>query len=105
VLHGAAVKAQSDDCCFDEACSYVERAYPQSGGEALVDAANRTILQNCIEKLPEAFREVLVMRDLEEMSYRQIAEVAGLPAGTVMSSFPVRASVSEECVKWAEYGV
>jgi len=65
--------------------------------EALVDAANRTILQNCIERLPEAFREVLVMRDLEEMSYRQIAEVTGLPTGTVMSRLSRARKRLEEC--------
>ena len=43
------------------------------------------VLRNCIEMLPLDFREVLVMRELEEMSYRQIAEVACPPVGTVMS--------------------
>lgn len=35
--------------------------------------------------LPEPLREVLVLRELEELSYREIAEVAGVPVGTVMS--------------------
>ena len=38
-----------------------------------------------IEKLPLVFREVLILRELEEMSYEEIALVAGIPAGTVMS--------------------
>lgn len=38
-----------------------------------------------IEALPLEFREVVVMRELEELSYKQIAAVAGLPIGTVMS--------------------
>ena len=42
-------------------------------------------LRNCIELLPLGFREVIVMREMEEMSYREIAGVAGLPIGTVMS--------------------
>src|SRR4029077_3052672 len=51
---------------------FVESAHtspvrPPNQEEALVDAADRTVMQNCIERLPEAFREVLVMRDLEEM--------------------------------------
>jgi RNA polymerase sigma-70 factor (ECF subfamily) len=82
---------------FDEA-AHTSSAYPPNQEEALVDAANRTLLQNCIERLPEAFREVLVMRDLEEMSYRQIAEVAGLPAGTVMSRLSRARKRLEECV-------
>jgi len=38
-----------------------------------------------LEELPEEFREVIVLRDLEEMSYKQIAEVVNVPLGTVMS--------------------
>ena len=42
-------------------------------------------VRNCLEALPREFREVLVMRELEEMPYREIAEVTALPIGTVMS--------------------
>ena len=38
-----------------------------------------------IAELPLVFREVLILRELEEMSYDEIALVAGIPAGTVMS--------------------
>ncbi|MDI4655703.1 sigma-70 family RNA polymerase sigma factor [Xanthobacter autotrophicus] len=38
-----------------------------------------------LEHLPEPLREVLVLRELDELSYREIAEVAGVPVGTVMS--------------------
>ena len=38
-----------------------------------------------ISSLPPIFREVLVLRELEELSYEEIATVAGIPAGTVMS--------------------
>ncbi len=38
-----------------------------------------------IEALAPPFREVIVLRELEEMSYEQIASVAGIPVGTVMS--------------------
>ena len=38
-----------------------------------------------IRRLPEPFRETLVLRELEELSYKQIAEVTGVPVGTVMS--------------------
>ena len=35
--------------------------------------------------MPTAFREVLILRELEELSYREIADIAGIPVGTVMS--------------------
>ena len=42
-------------------------------------------LRECVERLPAEFREVLVLRELEQLSYREIADVAGIPLGTVMS--------------------
>ena len=38
-----------------------------------------------IEAIPEPFRETVVLRDLEDLSYAEIAEVTGVPIGTVMS--------------------
>ena len=38
-----------------------------------------------VEAIPEPFREVVVLRDLEDMSYAEIAEVTAVPVGTVMS--------------------
>jgi len=45
-----------------------------------------TLVRKALEKLPPNFREVLILRELEGMSYREIADVTGMPAGTVMSS-------------------
>jgi RNA polymerase sigma-70 factor (ECF subfamily) len=42
-------------------------------------------LRAAIETIPEPFREALVLRDLEELSYREVADVTGVPMGTVMS--------------------
>jgi RNA polymerase sigma factor (sigma-70 family) len=89
---------------FDEA-THTPSVNPPNAEESLVEADNRTILQNCIEGLPEAFREVLVMRELEEMSYRQIADVAGLPPGTVMSRLSRARKRLEECAKARNNGV
>ncbi|MFZ6874776.1 sigma-70 family RNA polymerase sigma factor [Undibacterium sp. Di27W] len=38
-----------------------------------------------LEKLPQAFREVLVLKEMDDFSYKEIAEVSGIPIGTVMS--------------------
>jgi RNA polymerase sigma-70 factor, ECF subfamily len=51
----------------------------------LVDYSNRELLRGAIEELPVHFREVILLCDLEEMSYREIAEALSIPMGTVMS--------------------
>jgi RNA polymerase sigma-70 factor (ECF subfamily) len=53
--------------------------------QALERQRTRQRLQDAIHELPAAFREVLVLRHVEEMSYRDIARIVGCPAGTVMS--------------------
>ena len=42
-------------------------------------------LQQLIAELPEPFRETLVLREINELDYRDIAEVIGAPIGTVRS--------------------
>jgi len=42
-------------------------------------------LEAAIAALPEEFRETLVLREMEEFSYREIADAVGIPIGTVMS--------------------
>ena len=48
-------------------------------------AADRTLVRQSIERLPEEYREVIVLRELEGLSYKQIATVIDTPVGTVMS--------------------
>jgi RNA polymerase sigma-70 factor (ECF subfamily) len=50
-----------------------------------LENADREFLRHALEELPPEFREVLVLRELEGLSYKEICEVAGLPMGTVMS--------------------
>jgi RNA polymerase sigma factor (sigma-70 family) len=51
----------------------------------LLRKADAEVLRHAVEELPLEFREVLVLRELDEMSYKQIAAVADIPLGTVMS--------------------
>ena len=55
----------------------VDQALHQQDARRLVNAA--------LELLPEEFREAIVLRELEDLSYKEIAAVAGIPLGTVMS--------------------
>lgn len=52
----------------------------------LLRSADSQLLRRALEELPMNFREVFVLRELEGLSYREIAEVSNIPPGTVMSS-------------------
>lgn len=62
---------------LESAAPPVELALEQRDARRLVNAA--------LEQLPEEFREVVVLRELEDLSYKEIAAIAGIPLGTVMS--------------------
>ncbi len=53
--------------------------------QILESKENTRRIRNAIERMPPEFREILVLREFEELSYREIAEVLNCPAGTVMS--------------------
>jgi RNA polymerase sigma-70 factor (ECF subfamily) len=57
----------------------------QSPEMDLLQSATRQDLLRALESLPVEFREALVLRELEGLSYKEIAEVGGVPIGTVMS--------------------
>jgi len=52
---------------------------------ALLRKADQTMVNEMIAALPPQFREVVVLRELQELSYKEIAEIADVPVGTVMS--------------------
>jgi RNA polymerase sigma-70 factor (ECF subfamily) len=58
------------------------RETPETSLIAKTDAA---CLQAAIAALPTAYRETMILRDVQGLSYREIAEVTGVPIGTVMS--------------------
>ena len=51
----------------------------------LLRKVERVRINRAIEELPPLFREVLVLREIEEMTYEEIARVTAIPVGTVMS--------------------
>ena len=68
---------------------FEEELYVPTGPtpEAMAIAGNeRERLSRALEDLPARYREVLVLRELEGCSYKEIAELVGIPIGTVMSS-------------------
>jgi len=71
----------------DDAGEAAEQAASEADGpeDDLMRAGDVTLLRAAVEALPDPFRETLVLRELEEMSYREIAEITAAPIGTVMS--------------------
>jgi RNA polymerase sigma-70 factor (ECF subfamily) len=69
---------------FDEGVHSVGRQTPNP--EAVLLLAERTeLVRKSLAELPADYREVLVLRELEQLSYSEIASIAGIPLGTVMS--------------------
>jgi RNA polymerase sigma-70 factor (ECF subfamily) len=64
----------------------------------LVEQSKLGSLHECLDLLPIDYRGVLVMRELEEMSYKEIAEAASVPLGTVMSRLSRARKLLEQCL-------
>jgi RNA polymerase sigma factor (sigma-70 family) len=70
---------------FDETI-HVRESVERDAETALLQSVGSRILQEALEGLPVRFREALILRELEGLSYKEIAEVMDIPIGTVMSS-------------------
>ncbi len=62
-----------------------EPAAPEGPEHAAIRRADARDLHACIAALPVDFREVIVLRELEELSYKEISAIVDVPIGTVMS--------------------
>ena len=51
----------------------------------LIQNRDRVRVNELVQRLPAEFRDVIVLREIEDLSYREIADVVGIPIGTVMS--------------------
>jgi RNA polymerase sigma-70 factor, ECF subfamily len=76
---------------LQDAEEFDERLFPPDSRapnpeESVLQNDSDTLVRKALEELPSNFREVLILRELEGMSYREIADITGMPAGTVMSS-------------------
>lgn len=75
----------------EPATTFDEKIHSEEGDSLspealLLQSADSQLLRQALEELPVKFREVLVLRELEGLSYSEIAEVSNIPLGTVMSS-------------------
>jgi RNA polymerase sigma-70 factor (ECF subfamily) len=58
---------------------------PVNPEAAAIERAGRQQVRDCLEALPADYREVIVLREIQGCTYREIAAIVGVPIGTVMS--------------------
>src|ERR1700743_1681372 len=68
-----------------EAAQPLWQGPPAAPGDGLISSQVSAPIRQLIDSLPAHFREALVLRELNDMSYREIAQATGVPVGTVMS--------------------
>ena len=76
--------------------SLVLPANPATAESLLIERSGVDAVRSAIEQMPAIFREVILLCDVEDVSYREIAEILSIPIGTVMSRLArARKSVRE----------
>ena len=73
-----------DNVVFDEEL-HGGQTHPMDAGVELDRAQDRQTVRAAIDQLPPEFREAITLRELEGFSYKEIADIAGVPIGTIMS--------------------
>jgi RNA polymerase sigma-70 factor (ECF subfamily) len=69
---------------FDEEL-HSEANEAEDPGAEVLRTTTRESLEEAVDQLPDEFREVIVLRELQGLSYKEIGDVVGVPVGTVMS--------------------
>jgi RNA polymerase sigma-70 factor (ECF subfamily) len=85
---------------FDEKVHSAADPSPDAESILLNQAALGS-LNDCLEALPVEFRAVIVLRELEELSYKEISDIARVPVGTVMSRLARGRKRLQECLAGA----
>jgi RNA polymerase sigma-70 factor (ECF subfamily) len=92
------VSFDSDD---DQPLEPVTTETPES---IMIAQVERETIHNALEELPMRFREIILLCDLEEMSYQEISQTLGIPAGTVMSRLYRARKAMRELLAAKTYG-
>lgn len=87
---------RADQAEFREEIHAVAAATPETQS---LSRERTNAVSRCIEQLPADFREAIILRELQQMSYREIAEITGVPSGTVMSRLARARSRLASCLK------
>jgi RNA polymerase sigma factor (sigma-70 family) len=86
-------RPQHDDIGFDEelhghdedACGMARNDVGANPEDVLAADDVKEAINHGLEALPQLFREVLVLKEIDDLSYKEIADIVGIPIGTVMS--------------------
>jgi RNA polymerase sigma factor (sigma-70 family) len=79
-------RSKGSQMALDELPDHDNPREPSPGPEAqLLASCDREQVRRALQQLPDDFREALVLRELEGLSYREISALSGVPLGTVMS--------------------
>jgi RNA polymerase sigma factor (sigma-70 family) len=78
-------KQERNDAGGDETLLEAEPDPGPSPESRLLETCDAEAVHAALDRLPNLHREVLVLREMEECSYREIASIVGIPIGTVMS--------------------
>lgn len=90
---GAALTGDADERALDVAADPATQPEVQ-----VLRAADRHLVRDALDSLPAEFREVLVLRELESFSYKEIADIIDVPLGTVMSRLARARARLQECL-------
>jgi RNA polymerase sigma-70 factor (ECF subfamily) len=88
----------------DEAIENIQDEAPNPEAYLLQHTGHQEIM-NAIAELPLEFREAIILRELEEMSYKEIADVMNVPLGTVMSRLARARRQLQESLRHRQPGV
>jgi RNA polymerase sigma-70 factor (ECF subfamily) len=84
-------KSRGNVVVLRDVAGWDERDQPLTGDRSqhpdvgIIASDEQRQLRRALAALPQNYREVIVLRELEDLSYQRIAEVTGVPVGTVMS--------------------
>lgn len=96
--HNAYRRQTGNEVLFDER-AHVPEAATATPETALLQKTAARSLRDCIDALPPEYRETLIMRELEEFSYKQISDATALPIGTVMSRLSRARKRLQDCMR------
>jgi RNA polymerase sigma-70 factor (ECF subfamily) len=77
--------AYSQNTDFNDAVHSASGRQTPNPETVMLQAERTELVRKSLAELPPEYREILILRELEQFSYREIADIAGIPLGTVMS--------------------